>query len=471
MLRALSVCALLLTLPLAGKAADPPAPTETVVRLTVKPTAAPKPVLKYQLLPELQEMNPGNPIQAYLKCFMEQNNFYYNKEAVENREKWQTMPLKDLPLKDLHAFGYGRDSLTLKQADFAARLDTLDWQILLPLKRDGIYLLLPEVQQMRRLAVALKVRFRLEVAEGRFDDAIATAKTMFALSRHLGEHPTLIGDLVGIAIANIAIGPLEEMIEQPGSPNLFWALTDLPHPFIDLRKGLQGERAIMTKEFALIDDKAPMDDKQVRKVMDRLTELGFVTEKSEKPEKPARELSQWLERRVKDEDHVRAARARLVASGLSNDLVKSFPPIQVIFLDEKLTFEIARDEGTKGMSLPFWQAEQQLVKNAPPKESIETLLGGLIPATHKVRMAQARIEQRFALLTCVEALRIYAAENGGKFPARLEDVKLPLPVDPVTGKPFVYKLTEGTASVQGTPPAAMEKSAAYNVRYELTIAK
>jgi hypothetical protein len=467
MLRALSVCALLLALPLAGYAADPPAPTETVIRLPVKPTAAPKPVLKYQLLPELKEMNPGNPLLAYLKCFMEQQNFYHNKEAVANREKWQTMPLKDLPLKEMQYYGSG----TLAQADYAARLDTIDWQILIALKREGINLLLPEVQSLRMLAGALKVRFRIEVAEGRFDDAIATAKTMFALSRHLGEHPTLIGDLVGIAIAHIAFGPLEEMIEQPGSPNLFWALTDLPHPFIDLRKGLQGERAIMTKEFALIDDKAPMDDKQIRKVVDRLTELGLVIEKPEKSEKPARDLGQWLDLRVKDEDHVRAARARLVASGLSNDRVKSFPPIQVIFLDEKLTFEIARDEGTKGMSLPYWQAEQLLGKNAPPKESLETLLGGLIPATHKVRMAQARLEQRFALLTCVEGLRIYAAENDGKFPARLEDVKLPLPVDPVTGKSFVYKLTDGTATIQGTPPATMEKNAAYKVRYELTIAK
>ena len=81
---------------------------------------------------------------------------------------------------------------------------------------------------MRTLARALQVRFRAEVALGRFDDAIRTAKTMFAMSRHLGEHPTLIGNLVGIAIAYVAIEPLEEMLEQPGCPNLYWALTNLP---------------------------------------------------------------------------------------------------------------------------------------------------------------------------------------------------------------------------------------------------
>ena len=204
------------------------------------PQAAPKPALQYQLLPELREMNPGNPIQGYLVCFMEQNHFFYDKEAVENREKWQTMPLKDLPVKELHGYGGG----ALRQADYAARLDTPDWQILLKMRRDGVNTLLPDVQEMRLLAAALKVRFRAEVAERRFDDALATAKTMFALSRHLGEHPTLIGDLVGVAVASLTVGPVEEMIQQPGCPNLYWALTDLPAPFIDLSQGATGRTGL-----------------------------------------------------------------------------------------------------------------------------------------------------------------------------------------------------------------------------------
>jgi hypothetical protein len=33
---------------------------------------------------------------------------------------------------------------------------------------------------------------------------------------------------VGLAIVNIALQSVEEFIQQPGAPNLFWALTDLP---------------------------------------------------------------------------------------------------------------------------------------------------------------------------------------------------------------------------------------------------
>ena len=68
------------------------------------------------------------------------------------------------------------------------------------------------------------------VAERHFDDAIRTAKTMFALARHLGEHPTEVADLVGLWVAHLCLGTLEEMVQQPGCPNLYWALTDLPLP-------------------------------------------------------------------------------------------------------------------------------------------------------------------------------------------------------------------------------------------------
>ena len=216
-------CFLLFGLPCRADDATPA--TETLIRLTVAAAPAPKPALRYQLLPELKEMNPGNPIQNYFKCFMEQQKFFFDKEAFQRREKLLAMPLKELPAQELADYG----GFALKQADWAARLDNPDWQILLKVKTDGVALLLPDVQQMQPLANALKVRFRAEVALGRFDDAIRTAKTMFAMSRHMSEHPTLMGNLVGISIANLAIGALEEMLEQPRLPEPLLGPDKLAH--------------------------------------------------------------------------------------------------------------------------------------------------------------------------------------------------------------------------------------------------
>jgi hypothetical protein len=179
-------CAVLLAVP----SIDPARP-ETVIRLTVDPMPAPKPALRYGLLPELREMTPGNPIPNYLKCLLDQD-FTASEEKLSRN--------------------------ALIQADRAARMDKPDWQILPKLLTEGISLLLPDLQKMRFLAQSLQERFRNEVEQRRFDDALVTAKTMFSLARHMGEHPTLISDLVGIAIAYVAIAPLEEMLAQPGCP-------------------------------------------------------------------------------------------------------------------------------------------------------------------------------------------------------------------------------------------------------------
>src|SRR5437764_13312338 len=96
---------------------------------------------------------------------------------------------------------------------------------------------------------------------------------MFALSRHMGEHPTIIGHLVAVAMAYVTIAPLEEMLEQPGCPNLYWALAALPRPFVGLEKGIEGERVLMDGEFRNIlkrlnvDDQTPMTPQQVAEVV------------------------------------------------------------------------------------------------------------------------------------------------------------------------------------------------------------
>lgn len=470
MIRALPFCALFLTVPLLCRADDKPEPTETVIRLKVQPAPAPKPALRYQLLPELRDLNPGNAAQAYPLCFMEQNHFFFSKEATDNRQKWQSLPLKELPLEELYKSGYSKGvSGALRQADYAARLDTCDWQVLLKLKRDPVRLLIPEVQQMRLLASALQLRFRVEVAERRFDDALVTAQTMFALAHHLEDHPTVISGLVGKAIAFLAIRPLDEMLEQPGCPNLYWALTNLPKPLVNLRKGLQADRLVLVRVFDVLDETAPMTEAQLQKAVERIREL--ITDTNGLPWLKE-DVGKWLAARVKDEARVRASRRRLVDFGLPEDTVKKFPALQVVLLDDKVATESWRDDGLKAMSLPYWEAERFLTKRTPPRGTEEeSLFLGLTSGYLKLRQMQARLEQRFALLTCIEALRMHAAEHGGQLPAQLADVKLPLPVDPVTGKPFVYKLDGDTATLHGTPPKGLEKNAAYNVRYEVTIAK
>ena len=455
MIRVLLAVVALAALPLGSRAG------EATVRLSVSPMAVPKPALKYLLLPEVAELNPGNPVQWYVRCFQEQRNFFYGKAAIAERARYRSLPLDKLPADKLRDYG----GYALRQADWGARLDTPDWEVLQRLRTEGMDLRMPELAPLRILAAALQVRFRGAVAGRRFDDAVRTAKTMLALARHLGVCPAGTANRLGLSVANLAVDTLEEMVQQPGCPNLTWALADLPRPLVDLRKGLQGDGVRAMADLRRLRADVPMTESEVEAVVRRLSGvLGFMREQAGRP---PHSLRAWLRTGINDPARVQAARARLVEAGCAEKLppvqvlrflleVARFPPAQVLLLDEKHAYEVQRDERMKLLALAPWQLAQ--AGRAEPGG----IFAELLPDVIEGRRAQARLEQRLALLRHVEALRLYAATHDGKLPVKLSDCPVPLPVDPFTGQPFRYRADGTTAHLRGGPGA---------VHYQMTIRK
>jgi hypothetical protein len=434
---------------------------EPTLRLKVRPMAAPKPALKYQLLPEVGELSPGNAAQNYMKCFMEQYNLFYSKEGVADRTRYLAMPLAELPAEKLRDYG----GFALRQADWAARLDTSDWQATQRIQADALDLSVPDVGPLHILAAALRVRFRGEVAGRRFDDAVRTAKTMFALARHLGEYPAEAANRVGLSVADLALDTLEEMLQQPDCPNLYWALTDLPCPLVDLRKGLQGDRTLVTADLRHIRGDAPMTEAELEKVVRRLS--GMMNFARQQAGESPRNMRGALAARVKDPER---ARARLVEAGCKEDVVRTFPVMQVILLDEKREYEVRRDERLKLLTLAPWQMDA-LAGGEESGSGGDGLFADFLPDILKARRAQGRLEQRIALLRHVEALRMYAAAHGGNLPEKLADVAVPLPSDPFSGKPFLYHAEAAIAHLGGDPSGSQEKSPGCNIRYQVTFQK
>ena len=96
-------------------------------------------------------MSPGNPVEGYLKCVLEQYRFVFDEAAFDRRKTLLAMPLEELPAMDEErSFG----GLVLARVDAAARLDRPDWQILEKLKADGFFTVLPDVQSVRGLGRA-----------------------------------------------------------------------------------------------------------------------------------------------------------------------------------------------------------------------------------------------------------------------------------------------------------------------------
>lgn len=488
MMRLFTVSISLAALPLASSAG------EAAVRLDVRPMASPEPALKYLLLPEVRELKPGNPAQYYLRCFMEQRNFFFTKGSISQRDRYLTMPLSQLVTEKVRNYGggalYGKGPLN--QVDWAARLNALDWEMVGRLETEGRELALPELGPLGLLGPNLQVRLRIEVAGRRYEEAVYTVKTMFALARHLGEYPAEAANHFGLAIAHRAVDSLEEMVQQPDAPNLYWALTDLPCPLVDMRKGLQGGSTLTATEFRPIREDAAMTEEELEKVVSRLSGLmGFDREQSGRT---VHSLRSSLLNRVKDADRIHAIRQRLFATRRSiligqpsnkqpaitmlkraleittiKDRIDRFPPLQVILLDEMRQFEIHRDERMKLLGLAPWQIDS--LNNEYGKSKEDCLFADFLPDVGSARRAQARLGQRLALLRHVEAIRLHAAGHDGKLPEQLSEIAVPLPVDPFTGKSFVFQKEGANVHLQGCPPRRDDKNATYNVRYEIRIRK
>jgi hypothetical protein len=270
---------------------------------------------------------------------------------------------------------------------------------------------------------------------------------------------------MGLSVADLALDTLEEMVQQPDCPNLYWALTDLPCPLVDLRKGLQGDATLVAADLRHIRGDGPMTEAEMEKIVSRLS--GMMNFARQQAGELPRNMRGALAARAKD---LERARARLVEAGCTEDLVRRLPPTQVILLDEKREYEVRRDERLKLLTLAPWQMDA-LADGGVSGNGGDVLFADFLPDIIKARRAQGRLEQRIALLRHVEALRMYAAAHDGNLPEKLADVVVPLPDDPFTGKQFAYHVEATTAQLGGGPSGSQEKSSGCNIRYQVTFQK
>jgi hypothetical protein len=473
---ALSVLLIVAVLALAA----PPAHPEPT-RLKARPVAEPKPALRYQLLPELRDMTPGNGAIQYYRAYSPEWLSHRRQKDWEQFPEYIGMPLKDLPREKLQWL------LTydpLKELDIASRKESCDWDLTERVRNDGMNLRLPDMQGFRELGTLLAVKARLQIAEGHFDKAVYTLQTGFMLAKRLGEAPTLICHLIGTAIAGVLLGPVEELIQAADGPNLYWALADLPHPLIELRRPLDGERMLIFSTVPVLRDiDASLRAKEITpltadqqqalltgmsNVISGETSEGVLPSKLEE----RRLILTALSLKAYPE-----AKKALIAQGRDAKVIEALPVIQVVSMRALQVYEELQDDMYKWLGLPYAERGDGLEKAEKrfreAKARMDVLpLFNLLPAIPKVAFAQVRLERRIAALRCVEALRLHAAAHDGKLPTGLDEVSdVPIPLDPVTGKFFEYKVDGAKATIHGPPPRGQRASQGNSVFYELTLAR
>jgi hypothetical protein len=444
------------------------------IKLTLSPAAEPSPALKYLLLPELSEQTPGNAVIEYYRAFSPE--WWSNarkRDVMEKVEKVLTTPLaalKDSDVKWLTSFR------ALREVDRGARRAYCNWEMVPRVKEEGIYLLIPDVQAMRDFGLFLAARARLEMAEGRLDEAVYTLQTGFALARDVGDGTTLIQALVGVAIANRMLVQLEELLQQPGSPNFYWALSDLPRPMVDLRHPLQGEKLWQFGTWPELREAgnphlSPRQRERLQEIAGQFVSEKFDSDPAGVPDPATRLALIALVAKAYP-----AAKQALIAAGREPEEVEALPALQVVLLESLREFDRRRDDQFKWTALPYPEghpglerAEKSLKESAARREGIP-IAQVMMPTLIRVHDAATRLDRRIAALRCVEALRLYAAAHDGKLPAALDDVKdVPVPSDPMTGKPFAYQMSGDTATVSAAAPPGEPARPDNALVYEVTL--
>ena len=437
------------------------------VKFTLRPAAEPRAALEYQLLPEFLDRKPGNAAVIYNKIGIMMLERQRGRQGLAgaavpsgSTRRWPSClarrSKRRWPSSD-YVLDRSIARLAAKRATGSCRFGT----------RASITMLLPELQQTRDYARLLAVKARLEIAKGEFDEAIHTLQTGYALGRHVAEGPTLINALVGMAICGIMSDQVEELIQQPGSPNLYWALTSLPRPIISVRKAAEVEMNMLYLMYPELRDvdRETHDAAYWRAFLDRASgERNAPLGTARCPSQASRPLVTAMA--IKG--YPQAKRA-LIEQGRSAAEVEAMPVAQVVLIYTVRTYDELRDRMFKWFALPYWEAvpgmreaDRYLCDEGRNREIIP-LASLLLPAVQAVKTAEARTERDVAVLRALEALRMYAAGHEGRLPSKLEDVtEVPIPINPMTGKPFVYECHGDTAVLEA--PVARDTRARQALR-------
>jgi hypothetical protein len=460
------------------------ADNEGPIPATLHPAAMPSPALKYRLLPNLRVQTPGNAVPLYEEAMTKLKPLRRDADESANWQerfyKWTEAPLKDFPRDEVRkALEPYKEILEL--AAKAARREYCDWDLAKRLRKGGIATLLPEVDFLRPMGTLLALRARLEIADGNLTAAVQTLQTGLALAKQIGEQPTLVNNLVGCAIAQSMLRQVDDFVQHPKAPNLYWALTDLPQPLVDHRKSFEGERLWVYGTFPGIGesmadlDAGPITEEQVQACVKFLigTRMGLNLIETIKEEGGRRlKLTKYLT------DHYEENKKVLLDQGRPKDKVEKMPHVQVALLAEMNAYEQIMDEMMKWYNEPYYKIADQLEKWGkvlPKGTSIlpEDGLNYLIPAVGKIFAARARLQRKVDILRCVEAIRAYAAAHDGKLPAALDAIQaVPIPIDAATGKAFAYKVNGDKATLEAPAVDGGKNTASFQeVVYEITITR
>lgn len=446
------------------------APNEVkIVYMRLHPAPQPTDALKYHLLPNLLERNESDGVQLYYQAMTTLGDTKLSDRAYDLLD----LPLDQLSLKEAkEVLSPGPLFYSLRLVDEAARSNRVEWYFSM---NGGINMSLPPLSRLRTICRAVDLDARIRLTEGKTDEALHDIQTGLGMAQHTARGPVLIMSLVGTACATLTLKQVEDLVQQPQTPNLYWALAALPRPFIDERLALEGEKNWLYVCYPLLKDVRdgrPTTAEQWRQFEPQLDELlAGLSEQTPHLSSTAMAVKLYPQ-----------AKAYLLSKGYTTQQIEAMPVMAVVMTKAIREYERLKDEMFKWFAFPYAQASNGLKE--VKKKLAEANQSGegypfveMLPSLSRAYLLPARLDRQINALQIVEAIRMYAAGHDNQLPNSLEEIKeVPIPLDPVTGKSFDYTVKDGTAVLESPPadegdPRTARGDLRTALRYEMTIVK
>jgi hypothetical protein len=419
--------------------------------------AAPEPAaaLAYSLLPDFLDQKTDNAALLYYAAAAQcpQDGPEANHKKIRDWrdvlvEQWDRPSVE----KVLALF-----SSSFHCIELAAQRRYCQWEM--PLE-DGFSMQMLPLSTFRTLTYAMQLQIRLEMADGHTERAMALLRQGLYMARNIARGPSVIHGLVGVSITAVMLGEVEDLIQKPTAPNLYWALTALPDPLVNLQASLAYEREVFFVTVPQLRDLekeilTPGEaDKIIDKVMSEMQKLGMTNDVPLQGLLPMA----WVMMHYTD------AKTFLKRHGVAQKRIEAMPAAQAVLLYQKQQYLHLVDDQFKWFAVPYSQAHSHLKQAADATDSHlrsqgikSNFFAMLTPALSRIAFLQARLERQVALLRVVEAIRLFAANHSGKIPGALSEITVvPVPMDPVTGKAFLYQRTDAQNARLEAPVSPVE---------------
>ncbi len=423
-----------------------------IVVVDITPRAIETPLLKYRFVPREDELKPGNAVPILLRLPWEQRNWM--EKIYPNLHKWDEVPLTDPKWKDYSDIS-PRFFDEMKRAAYRREAN---WEY--PIGEvPAMIITLPDVQGLRTfLGNGLSSKAKYHLSKGELDESFEVIKVGISNSRHLSTTPFIVNQLVAATIQRTMFDRTVDLISQPQSPNLYWGLSTIPKGILSLERtaDFEGQMLVLTFPFIKELDK-PRTNEEWKKLFDlQLNQLadtmGMIVPKGEANKKNAFAHAEEVARRELPK-----------LLGYSPQKVGQMTMEEVVLRWFVTNHQNIDARFNAYMVLPPREALPQLLKlNRDSNDFYSHMNSSFIDFFKNPLFNYLTLQtnyRRIQTIRVIEAVRHYAGTHGGKFPDKLQDINdIPVPLDPLTDKPFVWKLEgkQATLSPPQLPPEITE---------------